>query len=106
MKGSWGERVLGGRVLGLWGIIRRGEYIREAFLLVSKQGVLKGLLRMEMMLFFPPCKRLNPKRETATAAGHPYSAAAGAARPRARRAPLPLLTLFASTDGSVVVDDA
>ena len=25
MKGSWGERVLGERVLGLWGIIRRGE---------------------------------------------------------------------------------
>ena len=25
VKGSWGERVLGGRVLGLWGIIKRGE---------------------------------------------------------------------------------
>ena len=27
VKGSWGERVLGGRVLGLWGILRRGELI-------------------------------------------------------------------------------
>ena len=25
MKGSWGERVLGARVLGLWGIMKRGE---------------------------------------------------------------------------------
>ncbi len=27
MKGSRGERVLGGRVLGLWGILKRGEYM-------------------------------------------------------------------------------
>ena len=25
MKGSRGERVLGGRVLGLWGILKKGE---------------------------------------------------------------------------------
>ena len=30
MKGSWGERVLGGRVLGLWGIIKRGESLKDS----------------------------------------------------------------------------
>ena len=30
MKGSWGERVLGARVLGLWGILRRGGILKSA----------------------------------------------------------------------------
>ena len=35
MKGSRGERVLGGRVLGLWGILKRGELSWKA---ESKDG--------------------------------------------------------------------